>query len=61
MKKINSALTLILLLMLGCGKGKHSHDERNILVTVDVRKNYPKKTLALQKIMDVEYVSLETH
>lgn len=58
MKRINAILVVILLLVLaGCEGNRQSNDE---LIVVDLSKNYPKKELILQDIMDVEYIALET-
>ena len=57
MKTANLFLAVILLVTAGCGGNKQSTDD---FVTIDVRKNYPKKELFLQDFADVEYVPLES-
>ena len=59
MKRTNAISAIILLVvMAGCGGGgKQPTDD---IITVDVRKSYPKKELILQDCFDVEYIQLET-
>ena len=52
-----SNVVIILLIMTGCVGGNQSTDA---LITVDVMEKYPKKELALQDFLDVEYIPLET-
>ena len=61
MKKEIIVLTLFLFIMTGCGGNGKSGNDGNTFVTVDVTKNYPKKELILQDLMDVEYIALETN
>ena len=60
MKRSITLLAAILLVISGCGGGKQSNTQSDGFVTVDVTKNYPKKELILQDILDVEYIPLET-
>lgn len=39
---------------------QRSENQNNLLISVDVTANYPKKELILQDFMDVEYIPLET-
>ena len=49
----------ILLITTGCKRLDQTTDD---LITVDVTNNsFPKKELALQDFMDVEYIPLETN
>lgn len=56
MKKIITALAL--LLFVGCSGSRQHTGE---FITVDVTANYPKKEFALQDVLDVEYIPLETN
>jgi len=69
MKRNSSMMVVILILLAGCGgsrKSNTSNDDsnsvssRDTFITVDVSKQYPKKELILQDIMDVEYIALES-
>ncbi|MGL5705794.1 MAG: 6-bladed beta-propeller [Tannerellaceae bacterium] len=58
MKITNVSAIILLIIMSGCGKAnKNLSDD---CITVNVSKDYPKKELILQDVMDVEYVALET-
>jgi len=61
MKKTNLSVLIILLVMAGCGDNRKSINQIDDIITVDVKKTYPKKELILQNFMDVEYVALETN
>lgn len=59
MKDYNILLVLFSFIISGCVN--ESKQLNNDFITVDVTKNYPKKELILQDIMDVEYITLETN
>ena len=58
MKKTNLFLALILFVMAGCAGG--SKQSTGELIVVDVTKNYPKKEIKIQDVMDVEYIALDS-
>ncbi|MCD7711261.1 MAG: 6-bladed beta-propeller [Firmicutes bacterium] len=59
MKKLLVILITILLGVTGCEERKQI--DGNELIVVDVTARYPKKEVALQDILDVEYIPLETN
>lgn len=64
-------IILILFILVGCSIKSTNHstssEKQNLivdnggLVTIDVTKKYPEKTINIQDIADVEYISLETN
>ena len=59
MKRINSIWVIVLIITAGCGRNGQV-EEIDGYITVDVTGSYPKKEQAIQDIMDVEYILLET-
>lgn len=57
MKKLLVILITILLGVTGCEERKQI--DGNELIVVDVTARYPKKEVALQDILDAEYIPLE--
>lgn len=59
MKTVRSILSLTALFILFvCGE--ENKRSANDIITVDVNANYPRKEIALQDFMDIEYIALET-
>lgn len=46
--------------LLSCGEGNNASTQKTDIPTIDLTKTYPKKTLQIEDIADVEYIPLET-
>jgi len=57
MKKIFLLIISLIVITEGRGQRQVGNDEN---ITIDVRKNYPKKELILQDLLDVEYIALDS-
>ena len=57
MKKIFILIISIIVITEGRGQRQAGNDEN---ITIDVRKNYPKKELIIQDLLDIEYIALDS-
>ena len=57
MKKIFILIISIIVITESKGQRQDGNDDN---ITIDVRKNYPKKELILQDLFDVEYIALDS-
>lgn len=53
-------LALVLLLTCSCSRYNKQGGEDRVLITVNLKQEYPNRKLILQDFMDVEYIALET-
>lgn len=60
MKKEFSIWTIVLVMISGLGGCKQTEEQKSV-INIDVAKNYSKKEIVLQDILDVEYIALETN